>query len=307
MATWIVRAGSEDEYLDECLDTGVVAIGWKKVRGQAPIKDVDLNDVYQKLQVIYSSDSNHTIGAHASQIHAFANKIYGGDFVLIPSGKGKRISIGYLIGEVDQEPANENLLATRRVLWIVKEADRQEFLEQVKGTSAFENPRTVIQTAINHHDVRKYVEKKTNSNFWELLGNAGINSWVFQSNPSKGSLLGAIEKNVNNDWAANQNRDKMKLGDLIFFRQSEPNSGVYAIGHLMKEPINRGANIFGEWGVVVSFDYKIDEPLLKAEIGANADLASITQINGLQGSNFSMPNETAQLLLKYLETRLKVI
>jgi predicted RNA-binding protein with PUA-like domain len=165
----------------------------------------------------------------------------------------------------------------------------------------------VIQTAINHHDVRKYVEKKTGRGFWENLGSAGVNSWVFQSNPAKWSLLDAIEKNVNNDWAANQNRDKMRIGDLIFFRQSEPNSGVYAVGHLMKEPVNRGENIFGEWGVVVSFDYKIDTPLLKAEIAANQDLASITQINGLQGSNFSIPNETAQRLLKYIEPRLRVI
>jgi 5-methylcytosine-specific restriction protein B len=307
MATWIVRAGSEDQYLDECLNSGVVAIGWKEVRGQIPIKDADFNDIYHKLQEIYSSDSNHTIGAYTSQIHAFANKIYGGDFVLIPSGKGKRISIGYLLGQVVQEPTNESLLATRKVLWLAKEEDRQEFLDQVKGTSAFENPRTVIQTAINHHDVRKYVEKKTASDFWKLLGNAGVNSWVFQSNPSKWSLLDAIEKNVNNDWAANQNREKMKIGDLIFFRQSEPNSGVYAVGHLMQEPVNRGENVFGEWGVVVSFDYRIEAPLLKAEIAANKDLASITQINGLQGSNFSMPRETAQFLLEYLEPRLKVI
>ena len=307
MATWIVRAGSDDQYLDECLNTGVTAIGWKEVRGKTAITDIDFNDIYHKLQEIYPSDSNHTIGAYTSQIHAFANKIYGGDFILIPSGKGKKISVGYLLSEVDEKPSNESFLATRKVLWLTKEADRQEFFDQVKGTSAFENPRTVIQTAINHLDIRKYVEKKTGSSFWQLLGSAGVNSWVFQSNPSKWSLLKAIEKNVNNDWAANQNKDKMKIGDLIFFRQSEPNSGVYAVGHLMKEPINRGENIFGEWGVVVSFDYKIDAPLLKAEIAANKDLASITQINGLQGSNFSMLNETAQLLLKYLEPRLKVI
>lgn len=307
MATWIVRAGSEDEYLDECLNSGVVAIGWKEVRGQIRIADVEFNDIYLKLQEIYSEDSNHTIGAYTSQIHAFANKIYGGDFVLIPSGKGKRISIGYLLGEIDQDPANASLLATRKVLWLVREAERQEFLDQVKGNSAFDNLRTIVQTAINHQDIRKYVEKKTSLNFWQILGNAGINTWVFQSNPSKWSLLDAIQKNVNNDWAANQNRDKMKLGDLIIFRQSEPNSGVYAVGHLMKEPVNRGENIFGEWGVVVSFDYKIDVPLLKAEIAANKDLASITQINGLQGSNFSISNEKAQLLLKYLEPRLRVI
>ena len=224
MATWIVRAGSDDQYLDECLNTGVTAIGWKEVRGKTAITDIDFNNIYHKLQEIYPSDSNHTIGAYTSQIHAFANKIYGGDFILIPSGKGKKISVGYLLSEVDEKPSNESFLATRKVLWLTKEADRQEFFDQVKGTSAFENPRTVIQTAINHLDIRKYVEKKTRSNFWQLLGSAGVNSWVFQSNPSKWSLLKAIEKNVNNDWAANQNKDKMKIGDLIFFRQSEPNS-----------------------------------------------------------------------------------
>jgi predicted Mrr-cat superfamily restriction endonuclease len=82
MATWIVRAGSEDEYLAECLSSGFVAIGWQEVRRQTPIKDIDFNDIYHKLQEIYPSDSNHTIGAYTSQIHAFANKIYGGDFVL---------------------------------------------------------------------------------------------------------------------------------------------------------------------------------------------------------------------------------
>ena len=50
---------------------------------------------------------------------------------------------------MDENPSNGSLLATRKVLWFVKEEDRQEFFDQVKGASAFENPRTVIQTAIN--------------------------------------------------------------------------------------------------------------------------------------------------------------
>ena len=92
MATWIVRAGSDDEYLDECLSSDFVAIGWKEVRGKTQIRDSDFNSIYHKLQGIYPADSNHTIGAYTSQIHAFANKLYGGDFVLIPSNKGKKIS-----------------------------------------------------------------------------------------------------------------------------------------------------------------------------------------------------------------------
>lgn len=307
MASWIVRAGSEDQYLEECLEKGIAAIGWKEFRGKMAIKDTAFNDIYHKLQEVYFEESNHTIGAFTSQIFAFANKIYGGDFVLIPSGRGKKITVGYVLGDLDENPANQSFLGTRRVLWLIRESDRQEFFDEVKGTSAFENPRTVIQTAINHDDIRKYVEKRSDANFWELLATAGVNSWVFQSNPSKWSLLDAIKSSVNSDWAANQNRDKMKIGDLIFFRQSEPNSGVYALGHLMKEPKNRGENVFGEWGVIVSFDYMINPPLLKAEISTNKDLASISQINGLQGSNFSIPNEKAQFLLNYLEPRLKVI
>ena len=307
MASWIVRAGSDDQYLDDVLAEGIAAIGWKELRGKVQIKGVEFNDLYHKLQQIYSNESNHTVGAFTSQIHAFGNKMFGGDFILIPSGKGKKISVGYLVGDIVEEPSNSSYLATRRVIWLTKLQDRQFFFEQVNGTSAFENPRTVVQTAINHQDIRKYVEKVTGDNFWKLIGEAGVNNWVFQSNPSKWNLLSALEKNVNNDWAANQNREKMKIGDVIFFRQSEPNSGVYAIGHLMKEPANRGENVFGEWGVVVSFDYKVDTPLLKQEILSNKDLAGITQINGLQGSNFSLPNETAQFLLGYLDSRLKVI
>ena len=307
MATWIVRAGSDDEYLRECLDDGFVAIGWGDLRSQISLANIDFNTLYKKLQSIYNNESNHSVGASTSQIYAFANKISGGDFVLIPSGKGKKLSVGYLLGEVIEEPNNVKLLATRKVLWLTKELDRQYFFELVNGTSAFENPRTVVQTAINHLSIRKYVEKITGNNFWKILTDSGINSWVFQSNPSKWNLIKALEENVNNDWAANQNREKMKMGDLIFFRQSEPNSGVYAIGHLMKEPANRGENVFGEWGVVVSFDYKINPPLLKPEINSNVDLRAITQINGLQGSNFSLPKDTSQFLLKHVESRLEVI
>ena len=307
MSTWIVRAGSNDEYVEDCLTANHVAIGWQEVRGQIIIKDVEFNNLYHKLQGIYDTHSNQTIGAFTSQIHAFANKIQGGDFVLIPSGKGKKISVGYILEEVNETPVIKNYLATRKVFWFTRERDRQDFFDQVKGTSAFENPRTVVQTAIHHHDIRKYVEKETGSNFWVLLQDAGIKSWVFQSNPAKWDLIEALKENVNTDWAANQNRDKMKMGDLLIFRQSEPNSGVYAVGHLMKEPINRGANVFGEWGVVVSFDYRIEAPLLKAEILSKKELASITQINGLQGTNFNIPNEAVQYLLKYLEPRLQVI
>jgi 5-methylcytosine-specific restriction protein B len=307
MATWIVRAGSEDQYLAQCIDSGVAVIGWKEARNSIPLKGVEFNDLYHKLQEIYPSDSNHSVGAHTSQIFSFVNKIFGGDFILMLSGKGKKISVGYVLGQPEENPENKDLLVTRKVIWLTLEEDREEFRKEVKGTSAFENVRTVVLTAIIHGDIRRYVEKNIRKSLWDALFSAGVNGWVFQSSPAQWSLQDALAKNINSDWGAKQNREKMKLGDLILFRQSEPNSGVYAVGHIMREPVNRGENIFGEWGLVVSFDYRINQPLLKDEIKSNSKLSSITQINGLQGTNFSIPNDTMNSLLKYLDPRLEDI
>jgi len=303
-----VRAGSEDEFLQKCLSTGISAISWREIRGKIAIQGVEQDDLYLKLKEFYPSESNHTVGAYASQIYAFVNKIFGGDFILVPSGKGDKVSVGYLLGDVvENPPAEIGLLAARKVAWLTKEENRKEFFNLVKNTSAFENPRTVVETAISHQDIRKYVEKKTGKNFWELLASFEVNSWVFQFDPLRWSLSEALKKNVNDEFAANQNREKMKLGDVIFFRQSGSDSGVYAVGHLMRGPVHREDNEFGEWGVKVSFDYKIEEPLLKNEIKSNKDFVNITQINGLQGTNFSISNETATTMLTYLDSRLKVI
>jgi predicted Mrr-cat superfamily restriction endonuclease len=44
------------------------------------------------------------VGAHTSQIFSFVNKIFGGDFILMLSGKGKKISVGYVLGQpIDKE------------------------------------------------------------------------------------------------------------------------------------------------------------------------------------------------------------
>ena len=57
MATWIVRAGSDDEYLDEVLSTGAAAIGWKELRGKMMDWQKKKEDEFEKQKTALINDT----------------------------------------------------------------------------------------------------------------------------------------------------------------------------------------------------------------------------------------------------------
>ena len=307
MAIWMLREGTNDEYLNDSLENNYVAIGWAEFRNKTKLKESSHDTIYQLMQETYADRSNQTLGSYASQVHSFANKLYGGDFLVVPSGGGAFINIAYIISDINENPSNETYLATREVVWLIKNGDRGRFEKSVSKPDTLAAPRTLVETSIGISEIETFVKENSTKTVWELLIEAGVNVWIFQSNPARWNLLAALEHNVNHDWAANKNKDNMKSGDLIFFRQSDPESGIYAFGHLMKEPFIRDENEFGDWGVIVGFDYKIIDPLKKNEIKTNPQLASISVINGLQGTNFRLPNDSALFLIDFVEDRLQQI
>lgn len=307
MSVWIVREGANDEYLGDCFSLSQVAIAWKQLKGKVSPDSYSQEELGACLEKCYPEESPASRSAYLAIINNFCRDLAGGDWVLVPSGKGKFISVGYVVSRVMEGEVTTPYFATRKVVWISKEINREMILSGLSNTSAIENPRTVVRTKIESHDLVSFLNNDLGIDVWNHLLESRVNSWVFQSNPTRWNLLEALKNKINTDWAANQNREKMKAGDLIFFRQSEPNSGVYAFGHLRKEPEFRGENQYGEYGVEVSFDYRIELPLLKEEIKSNEFLSAVSQINGLQGSNFAIEPESAHALIKYLAERLKPI
>jgi len=307
MTVWIVREGANDEYLEDCFANSQIAIAWKQMKGKIAPDSYSQEDLNVCLEDSYPDETSASRAAYLAIINNFCRDIAGGDWVLVPSGKGRSISVAYVVSKVLEGLEETPYFATRKVVWLAKELDREKALSKLENTSAIENPRTVVRTKVESHDLIDFLSYDVGVDVWKSLLESRVNSWVFQSNPTRWNLIEALKNRINTDWAANQNREKMRAGDLIFFRQSEPNSGVYAFGHLRKEPEFRGENQYGQFGVEVSFDYRIEEPLLKGEIASVDFLKGISQINGLQGSNFAINSESTEQLLRYLAKRFKPI
>ena len=62
--------------------------------------------------------------------------------------------------------------------------------------------------------------------------------WIFQANPNVYDLINALsDSNLNiQRWQVNQNRDKIKKGDIALMWMSGKEGGIYAVGEIISNP-----------------------------------------------------------------------
>ena len=105
MTTWMVRSGPSEKWLQDFLGSNLVAAGWRELRDSngRTLAGLTQSEIYEICEATYD-DNPKTISAHASQVNMFINSIRGGDFVLVPSDSGKKISIGLIRSEAKENP-----------------------------------------------------------------------------------------------------------------------------------------------------------------------------------------------------------
>lgn len=306
MTAWMVRAGEGEKWLDVFMDKNLVAAGWGELKAliQEPLKGLSHQQIYELCSSAYGG-SSHTIGAHASQVHSFINRIRGGDFVVVPSESGKNVSIGLIRSEADENPEiSKSFIAVRSVLWLTKKSsvqnlplDRQAFLS---------SPKTIVKSKLTQKEVMTYVESIIKKNYWFNLLENGVQTWVFQSNPERWSPTADLKMGYSDSWAMNQGFKEVVCGDTIIFRESGINAGLYAIGHVASE-IRERANEFGNRTLTVGYDFEIVPRLNKGEIAADADLQRIATITGQQFTNRKLSNSESGTILNNLIPRLQEV
>lgn len=80
-------------------------------------------------------------------------------------------------------------------------------------------------------------------------------------------------------------------------------AGVYAVGQVTSLP-RPEVNEFGDWQVDVTFESRIDPPLLRAESDTDPVLSATSALAGLMGTNLSLPAEADTKLEEVTEDRL---
>ena len=135
-----------------------------------------------------------------------------------------------------------------------------------------------------------------------------MTDWMFQANPKRYDLVAAAAKRFSDEWSMNQHRDKVSVGDRIFFFLSGPQAGIYAIGRVVS-PVYEAAvaDEFGRWKVDVEYEAFVDPPALRAELVQDSTLASYRPFAGLLATNFVMDSAISGRLDELLSGRTKPI
>ncbi|MCG3771892.1 MAG: hypothetical protein JW384_03089 [Nitrosomonadaceae bacterium] len=119
-----------------------------------------------------------------------------------------------------------------------------------------------------------------------------MSTWIFQCNPERFNLLADWEATAEVTWAANQHREEMHPNDMVYFRISGPQAGLYGVGTILSE-CYESPDDFGDWKVDVRYDRLIDPPLLRSETNTILQLKEFAPLTGRQASNFPVPDDIA--------------
>lgn len=134
---------------------------------------------------------------------------------------------------------------------------------------------------------------------------------MFQANPKRYDLLAAAEKGFDDQWSMNQHRDKVAVGDRIYFFISGAAAGIYVTGKVVSPVYEAGEDFeFGRYKVDVEYEAVI-EPFLPRSVLTDPLteplLASFAPFKGLQQTNFYVPPEVAARLDVIAASHLKTI
>jgi hypothetical protein len=137
--------------------------------------------------------------------------------------------------------------------------------------------------------------------------------WIFQGNSKQHDLHAAIAASRLHSWRTPRYRERTAAGDRVWLQvagRHEP--GIYYLATITaatyEDPEWRdGDSPYARWRTDVRFDYRIDPPLLRAELLASAGLASFRPFRGFQGSTVPLPDDIATALRTRAAPRLDAL
>jgi hypothetical protein len=140
-----------------------------------------------------------------------------------------------------------------------------------------------------------------------------MTDWIFQGNGRQLDLDAAIAASRLRSWRTPRYRDLAAAGDRVWLQVvGRHDPGIYYLATITaptyedpdwhdRDPAS------ARWRTEIRFDYRIDPPLLRVELLADAGLASFRPFRGFQGSTFPVPAGIAAALRERAKPRLDPI
>ncbi|MGH2614359.1 MAG: EVE domain-containing protein [Thermomicrobiales bacterium] len=146
---------------------------------------------------------------------------------------------------------------------------------------------------------------------------ADVRYWLFQANPNRYRIRDSLSREEEEWWNLNQHRNEVGVGDRVAIWVSGPDAGIYALGTVIKGPVNRPdsdrsqdyyANpddrlrLEAKPRVCVRYDrILLDRPLLKRSIEADPNLRNLGVIRMPRRTNYPVREEDWLTLMDLLD------
>lgn len=123
---WMVRAGNENEIIEDIAEKSIVAIGWGDLGDVSKLTTRD--EIKRKYKEVNPGHSSRRVGINAGQVFRFAHKIKKGDIVLTYDKSSREILIGEIKSDYEWKPevSPDDYPHVREAEW-EKKVSRDEF------------------------------------------------------------------------------------------------------------------------------------------------------------------------------------
>ena len=131
--------------------------------------------------------------------------------------------------------------------------------------------------------------------------------WIFEGNPRHYDLEAAVASSRSQWWGTPHFRDQMAVGDRVWLQvvgPKDPGTYLADLEHTAEASETPEARHF-RWRTDIRFDYRVQPPLLRSELEADAELGSFRPFRGFEGSNVPVPAEIASALAARVASRLE--
>ena len=146
-----------------------------------------------------------------------------------------------------------------------------------------------------------------------LAKGASRRSWIFQANPQRYDIDGALAELDELSWLINQHPDHIHEGDEVFLWRSGPQGGVVGTATILTEPaefevspedaaFNRDAEKFegAKKRVRLQVDKVIDPPILRTAIAEDPSLSDLQILRMAQSTNSPVTIEQSRSLWRLI-------
>jgi hypothetical protein len=140
-----------------------------------------------------------------------------------------------------------------------------------------------------------------------------MTDWIFQGNGQHYDLDSALAASRVQSWRTPRYRDRTAVADRVWLQiVGRHDPGIYYAA-VVTVPAHEdpqwhdGDSPSARWRTEIRFDYRLEPPLLRAELQATAALSSFRPFRGFQGSTVPLPTDIAALLRDLAAPRLEAL